>query len=218
MNSDLIKVLFPTGCVGCRRWGHTLCPKCFEQIEFLVLPIKVELKENFLDELRALAVYQPPISNLIQAMKYQGIKELGGFLGQMLYETGHLPPVDQSTVISAVPLHTKRQKQRMFNQAEEIGLKLAELTDLPFALLLKRARDTPHQAALTDRNLRLSNLLGSLVLSQTGQKLVDQNQMPQAVWLIDDVTTTGTTLNECARVLKLAGVKKVVGLTVAHGS
>src|SRR5438477_967277 len=112
-------------------------------------------------------------------------------------------------VIIAVPLHPARERERGFNQANVLAELLAVHVSLPFRRLLERIRHTTTQTAL-DRSERMVNLHNAFRL----RKNTDVRGL--RVLLIDDVLTTGSTLNECARVLKRAGAISVHAATAAR--
>ena len=115
----------------------------------------------------------------------------------------------QFDVIVPVPLHPARQRERGFNQASLLAELLSAHTSIPCRPLLKRIRYTTTQTAL-DRSERMENLHNAFRL----RKNVDVRGL--RVLLIDDVLTTGSTLSECARVLKRAGAKSVHAATAAR--
>jgi len=112
--------------------------------------------------------------------------------------------------IAAVPLHWRRRWGRGFNQSELLARRLAGLSGVPFASLLKRVRATPAQAGLSSARRR-RNLAGAFACRRQAASLQGQR-----ILLIDDVMTTGSTLAACARVLKRAGAARVGVLTVAR--
>ncbi len=179
--------------------------------------ISHQLQGNVLDSLTAVTTHTSPISELIHAMKYDFVKDIGKYCGEFLYLHAIVPEVD---LVTSVPLHKDRLELRGFNQSQETAQELAKLSHLPYVTLLQRNRATPHQASIKDPTLRLNNISGSIALipkSAMTKGSPDAILPNKNILLIDDVTTTGTTLNECARVLKLAGAAQVHGLAVAHG-
>jgi ComF family protein len=115
----------------------------------------------------------------------------------------------QFDLIVPVPLHPARQRERGFNQASLLAELLARQSSIPLKPLLERIRYTNTQTAL-DRSERMENLHNAFRL----RKNVDVRGL--RVLLVDDVLTTGSTLNECARVLKRAGALSVYGATAAR--
>ena len=118
-----------------------------------------------------------------------------------------IPPAP--LVVIPVPLHKNRQDLRGFNQSELIARKLSKKLNLPGGCALARTKDTEAQVSLS-REFRLTNLVGAFTCTDkefiTGKNIL----------LVDDVATTLSTLNECARALKDAGAKKVWGIVVAR--
>jgi len=110
-----------------------------------------------------------------------------------------------------VPLHSRRFRERRFNQSLELAATLSQLSGLPCHDLLRRTRYTTAQAAL-NRQQRLKNLAGAFTLKP-------KTTLPPhaGLLLIDDVFTTGSTAHECALALKKAGAVRIVVLTVARG-
>lgn len=156
-----------------------------------------------------MAEYADVTKQLVTTLKYQSVKKIGTLLGEMIYNTTPFPLVD---VITSVPLHPKRQWQRGFNQAEEIALALSQRTQVPYRVLLKRIKHSQPQAQITQQEKRLSRLSQNFALNYppVGKHF-------QTALIVDDVVTTGATLNECVRVLKQAEINQVYGLAVAHG-
>ena len=117
-------------------------------------------------------------------------------------------------ILIPIPLAPKRKKERGFNQTLLICEKLIDLDkNKNFKLekdVLIKPKDGEHQARIEDRNKRLKNIIGSFSIKNM-EKIKSRN-----IILIDDVTTTGATLNEARKILKKAGVKKVIAFTVAH--
>jgi competence protein ComFC len=113
-----------------------------------------------------------------------------------------------------VPLHRNRHQLRHFNQAAEIARGLSINSGLPIVHALKRTRSTEHQTSLT-RAKRLENLRDAFALTRAGKRSVLQKQ--KGVVLVDDVFTTGSTVDECAKVLRRSGFTNVYVITVMRG-
>lgn len=200
MLNFILDLIFPKFCAGCDRLGTYLCHRCYEDIDFYPFPIK--------NEIIVTAKYEGIIRKLLITFKYKNIKGIGKTLARLVYHTTALPKVE---IITSVPLHPKRKSQRGFNQATEIAQELSRITQTPFSKLLIRTRHLPAQASISDKQQRLKRLEN---VFEATQKVFNFG----SVLIVDDVTTTGTTLNECAAVLKKAGVKQVYSLAIAHGS
>lgn len=112
-------------------------------------------------------------------------------------------------VLCPVPLHWMRFLDRGFNQSARIAEILSQQTKLPMSSLLRRTRDTGHQA-WRSREERHHAMSGAFSLKNI-------QKVPRHVVLIDDIATTGATLHECAKVLKNAGVERIDAWVIAHG-
>lgn len=141
--------------------------------------------------------YQQPVDYLIQQFKFSGALHLGPWFADALLpgiQTGH-------DAIVAMPLHPNRLRERGYNQAREIALALAKRTGLPLRdALVRRIRDTAHQADL-DADARRRNLRGAFACTTP----IGIN----SVLVVDDVMTTGASLDEVAATLKRAGATRV---------
>lgn len=208
LSDFLADLFFPPLCCHCEKTGSFLCEECFEQLYFFALPVKAELEEKFLDSIHSAVAYESVARSLVRTLKYGGVKNVAPTLARLLYFTVDIPSTD---LITAVPLHPKKQRLRGYNQAEEIARELSVLTQTPYLQLLKKNKYTSSQVTLTHKSDRLLNLKNSFLFNYPTK--IER----KTVLIIDDVLTTGTTLNECAQVLKAHGATSVVGLTVAHG-
>lgn len=210
-----VNILFPHWCCGCRQIGTLLCDNCFENIDYFSQPIHLPLKEMHLDKVWVLSTYEGIARSLITTLKYQAVIDVGKVLAELLYYTLAMPRAD---ALVPVPLHTKRLQERGFNQSSLIANELGVITHTPVYDLLKRNIYTAPQALVHDRTKRVSRLDNCFAPNpDTTAYLIDTHKLPHCVLLIDDVVTTGTTLNECAKVLKSIGIKEVEGLAIAHG-
>lgn len=164
--------------------------------------------------------YREELRGLIHLLKYEGVTPAQAPLGRMLAESiARLVPCwgDKKPLLVAVPLHDRRRRARGFNQAELIARSARKHVpqELEFASrVLVRRRETISQVGLS-REERIANVKGAF-------GVVDARRvLGRTIIIVDDVMTTGTTLSECARVLKQAGADKVWAATVArafHGA
>lgn len=146
-----------------------------------------------------------PVREMVHAFKYHNAKEVAEILGALISHNLNQTnlAVAGDVMVVPVPLHPKRLAERGFNQAEILASKLGR----PVSCVLRRVRSTISQTGL-HRMQRQANVRGAFVCLQPLQG---------EVLLVDDVATTGATLDECARILKLAGAKRVSGVVVARG-
>jgi ComF family protein len=159
--------------------------------------------------------YESGLRELIHLLKYDGVRPAANVLGRMLAEAiAPLQPLFGAAPLPVVPvpLYMRKRHQRGFNQAELIAraaLKLTEPNRFELRTVLERTRETQSQIGLS-RHQRRENLRGAFAVT------VPEEIRGREVLLVDDVFTTGTTVSECARVLRRAGAAKVYVATVAR--
>ena len=155
---------------------------------------------------RSIAAYEGPLRDILQRLKYDGRRSVAKELGERMAAAG-AEVLDGADALVPVPLHWIRRYSRGFNQAEA----LARHVGLPVIRALRRARRTVTQTDLPEAQ-RLENVSGAFAIRRRarvyGLTLV----------LVDDVSTTGATLDACARVLLDAGAKEVRALTAARAA
>lgn len=218
-----LDLLFPPRCVACKRRGAWLCARCQEQITPIVDPVCRSCGRGIdsgfvcdtcrhhplaLDGVRAAAYFEGPLRQAIHHLKYKGLRTLAGPLGDLLgaaYLRYSLP----ADLIVPVPLHSSRYAQRGFNQSELLAGRLSATIRTPLAAsALVRVRNTPSQVGLS-ASQRRDNVKEAF--SWQGPSLRGQRLL-----LIDDVCTTGATLEACAAALRAAGAASVWALTLAR--
>lgn len=210
----LLNVLFPIKCIGCQKKDEILCINCVSKIR----GAERETDKNIV----ALFDYRDEvIKRAIWELKYHHKRYIGERLGQLLYESFveeigdmkiYVP--GRSIYVIPVPISSKKIRFRGYNQASYIAKGFCNQTDKDILELKKdiviKKIDTIPQARITDRKRRLENIRGVFGI-KNGEKIKGRT-----VIVIDDVTTTGGTMNEIMRILKKSGAKKVVGFAVSH--
>jgi len=208
----ILNLLFPKKCAGCNIEGDWFCADCVSRIEYYDPPF-LRLQNGFLDGILIVAVFKNPLKEAIHAFKYDKVKELRQVLSLMLSK--HLKKSDLSfsrVILIPVPLSKHRELERGFNQASLLADGVSDQLHLAVCNnALVRIKNTPPQIELK-KDERIKNVKG--IFKFVGEKKKIQNK---TVLLVDDVTTTGSTLNECAKILKKAGAKRVWGLVLARG-
>ncbi len=223
----ILDLFYPPRCVSCKTTNSWLCENCLDQIPLIRQPICErcgtpkpvsppssiceQCKNNplsFIDGIRAAAYFENnPIRPAIHFLKYRNHKAAASILGQVLADTYRRYNLS-AEVIVPVPLHPSRLRERGYNQSDLLAKQLAELLDLPVsATTLQRTRKTASQMELK-ADERHQNVANAFVC-RSGELL------DQSVLLIDDVCTTGATLDACACALKEKGVACVWGITLA---
>jgi len=228
----LADTLFPINCVSCKQDGVWICDHCLNKIPqntiHYCLNCKRQTKQGefcydcasafHLDRVWIASDFQnKTINKLIKLYKYDFARDLSEVLGFFLYDflrTQIITPWKnfnhEKVLVIPVPLHNKRKRWRGFNQSEKLAQLIARQTEIPIETKsLKRVRLKQPQASLK-KEARLKNIQNVFAWQST-------NLNKKNIILIDDVTTTGATLNECAKVLKANGANEVWGLVLANG-
>lgn len=236
-----IDLLYPRRCPVCgdivngvfhsRRAGDVsryICPGCVKKLSPVKQPVCKKCgKEVFSDrqeycldctrhpksfeEGRALFHYNEAARDSVTAIKYKNRREYLDFYSEaMARRYGALVERWRPEVLVPVPVHPSRRRQRGFNQAEELAVRLGRLLDIPVeSRLLVRSKRTAAQYGLSAAE-RLRNL-------QRAFSICPGVRIPESVVLVDDIYTTGSTVEACTRVLKAAGVRRVYVLTICIG-
>jgi ComF family protein len=229
----LVDALFPRRCLGCGRYGSYCCTACLGSLHF---PRELSCPScgnpsplgAFCAEcapgrsLRGVWVAQHYgnhlVRELIHHVKYDGLTELATTLGHILVATLRafdLPPAWHDTPrgawhLTPVPLAPLKLRQRNFNQAAVLANVVHEEAGLPLGLVLARTRHTKPQNKLTPEE-RAQNVAEAFAVVP-GAEVHNKTFI-----LVDDVYTSGATLEACAAALTAAGAREVWGLTVAKG-
>lgn len=224
----ILEIIFPKKCIGCNQIDKNfLCQNCqqkIQKIDYFFCPVcKQGSFEGYthsfcqyrtsLKRVIAPFKYQGLIKEMIRQFKYCGIRELGEDFSKLIAEFLENRKIELSSdyILVAVPLHQDREKERGFNQAEKLAKSLSEKLSLQHnPRLLLRNRDTPSQIKLSKKE-RQNNVKGAFSINLDFTDSVKNKNFI----LVDDVFTTGATLNECAKVLKRLRAKEVWGMVVA---
>ena len=160
-----------------------------------------------LDRLIAASSYRdtPLLTKAIALLKYGRVRAMVGELVPLMLR---VDPATTEATLCPVPLHWRRRVERGFNQSELLAGSLGDRLGCSVAHLLRRTRNTGHQT-VRSREERFSELQNAFRVTTAG--------LPAHVVLIDDVATTGATLDACAKALKGAGVQRVDAWVVARG-
>lgn len=225
-------LLFPPQCLCCEQRLDTsrpplICPSCRDNLRFISSPLCITcgipfpggedhlcgscLRNHYLfDYARSALFYQSPVSNLLLALKFSNATSAVPTLKKIAEQSGMLAHFAVPDIIIPVPLHIGRLRERGFNQALMLARHcFPQWRTLTHASLLVRTKATTPQSSLSGQQRR-QNLKGCFQLSRsgllTGKKIL----------LVDDVFTTGSTINECSRVLRREKPKRIEVFTVAR--
>jgi len=215
----ILNFFFPLQCAICGKLlapdhKDRICEHCWRKIIYLNRPIDIRLS---LEKVWSVGVYDGVLKELILQFKYKEKKYLANPLGKLLADfVGNYLKEENFDYIVPIPLERSRQRKRGFNQAELLAQILGEAVNKPVLThLVKRRKKTKPQFGLS-RSERFENLSGAFEISKSGE--ADGPPIAgKTILLLDDLATTGVTLDECAKVLKMAGVRGVYGLVLAHG-
>ncbi len=230
---SLLDTLVPPACPLCRallRHDDGLCAQCWASLDFISapfcrisgVPVPYDLGEDTISTMariapppyaraRAALIYKDNAAKLIRLFKFSDRPEIARLLARLIYMAGGEVLAGEA-VLMPVPLHRWRLLGRRFNQAAEIGRILEKLCGHSLWLnALIRTRATRQQIGLT-RAGRRRNLRGAFAVAPNYKNRL----VGKRVILLDDVLTTGATVEACAKVLLRAGVQQVDVLTVAR--
>ena len=231
---SVLDLLYPPLCIACREYVSepgSLCPECWRKLHFLDgpvcatcgLPFEIDPGADTLcagchayppafDKARAVLCYDDASRKSILALKHADRLDLVPAFGRWLERVGQELLI-QSDFIVPVPLHRFRLWKRRYNQSAELARALSRFGSLPVdPYLLCRTRSTPSQGDMPSASARRRNVRGAFAVLDNRRNAVDGKQ----ILLIDDVLTTGATVNACAKALKRAGARKVFVLALAR--
>jgi len=216
--------LFPQWCVGCGREGDFICSSCRRSLPRVVPPLCPRCGKPHpggtlcsncvgwqaeIDGIRSPFRFDGVMRQAIHQLKYKSLRALTEILAELLgdYLAANSVPGE---VLVPVPLHRKRLRERGYNQSILLAEKLGELVGLPVEDdCLIRQRQAPPQARTSTVEERRHNVAGAFACR-------DHRLQDKQVLLIDDVSTTGATLDACAAAIKSAGAASVWGLVLAR--
>lgn len=221
---QISKIVLPERCLRCQTLGSLMCDACVAELHFVTGPqclccgvpfgehgghhrcSRCENDPPFFDEHRALFAFNQASKDLIHTLKYQNGFQVRRFFSKIIknHPLGHFD-VD---FVMAVPLHRKRLAQRGYNQSELLAKAWADFMKKPVKSGFIRVKQTRSQTGL-NRKQRFRNLQNAFAVSSCTPL------QGKRILLVDDVLTTGATLNMAAKALKNAGAKAVLATSLA---
>lgn len=221
----LVDLLYPPRCIGCGQGGSLYCRACRDSVRLIVPPVcplcgapqdrqalcaRCADRPLLVDGIRSAALFEGTLREAIHQFKYGYVRELAAPLADLLIACFQEIPV-RADVIVPVPLHRRRLKERGYNQAVLLAERLGEAAGISVARdMLYRNRHTMSQAMLNAQERR-RNVEGAF-------SCANRSVHGKRVLLVDDVCTTGATLEACSVALKERGALSVWALTVARAS
>ncbi len=215
---SFMNVLFPIHCASCRTPLDTkniygVCSICIEKIKpGRIFPQKGPAGASFTKTYSA-TLYEGVIKDIVHQLKYKNRLGLSRICSDIMVEFARKTPeiFEGISLVTFVPLHSKRQRQRSFNQSRALADGLSRQFGVRLEDTLDKRLFTKYQNELT-RDERLTNLIGAFTI-KSGVNIAGSK-----VLLVDDVLTTGSTLDECSRVLTASGANETRCFTLAKGA
>lgn len=231
LNKYILEILFPAKCLGCGQEGLWLCRTCSDRLipksehccpvcEKALTPAGNTCfackKKTSLDALFGVFPYESGLlKRAVHSYKYRFVSELHLPLGNFLTTALQASALPLPDLLLPVPLHPRRLRWRGFNQALLLATGLSENLAPGFTLplcseALQREKYTPPQMEIPDKQRRRTNVQDAFVVTRP-EIIKGRN-----ILLVDDVATTGSTLCECAKVLKKSGAAQVWAIVIAR--
>jgi competence protein ComFC len=218
IKNSIINFIYPAYCGACKKAlaasNETgVCNACLRQIKRHPKP-DCRAAESSFSAVRSVCLYEGATQELIHLFKYKNKRSLAGLFAQYMIDFIKDEAIFAKGIelVTFVPLHRQRRRERDFNQSETLGRLIAAKLDLPAAECLEKTRKTTNQNELS-RQDRLNNLKDAFRVRRQAAELF----RGRTILLVDDVMTTGATLDECSRTLLAAGAREVRCLTLARG-
>ncbi|MFA6307218.1 MAG: phosphoribosyltransferase family protein [Patescibacteria group bacterium] len=209
--------VWPQFCLGCQREGSLCCGFCLNDI--ILDDIKniswPDNRQSYFKACYTCCDYQNKlVQKLIKNYKYNYLENLGNLLTDILEKQARRLSLDKNTIIINIPLHKNKKKQRGFDQTEILAKKLAKRLSLNYSPLLIRTKNNKAQAQL-NKTARQKNVTDIFAINKKILSSVPDNIN---ILLIDDVTTTGSTLNQAAKVLTENNFTNIICLVLAKNN
>lgn len=228
----LVDLLFPKFCLNCHLPGVYICPSCQKQLKYYDrsdcffckksslnnLTHAFCLKKFNIDGVIPIFHYNPLMRKIIKNIKYRLAyeiwKEFTGIIDpKAIKHLAFYSRISGKTYLQPIPLSVEKIKSRGFNQVLLITKYFNKVINTPVSDFLFRTKDTLSQAELKTRKARYNNLRGAFKINSKYRLSINNAR----VILIDDIITTGSTVQEAAKILKKSGAEKVYVLALAKG-
>lgn len=207
-----IDLLFPPKCLICQKLlapRETICPDCARALPY-ASGGKVKQKGDFFQGCYSPFYYEEPLRRSFLRYKFSGRQHYAPTYGKWMADC--LVAQDQTDfdLVTWAPLSRLRRWRRGYDQAELLAKEVAARLSLPLASTLRKANRKPLSRLEGTRSIRSARILGAYSLTK-GAEVAGKRLL-----LVDDIVTSGATLNECARVLKTAGAAEIICITLAR--
>ena len=228
LTDQILNWLYPPACIACKvklpvnMGNFYICERCEPLFEKVAPPVCKKCgqilsaegencvscfgKSYFFESNVSMYMYDDLMRDLLHDMKFRNKKRVATGLGILWAKSIELP--DEDFLLTWLPMHQKKQKERGFNQAEVMAKEIAKEMGIACRNILRRTVDTPAQSGLHPK-LRQENVKGAFEINPGHYVL------GSSVVIIDDIFTTGASLNECAEILIEGGAEKIYAKTLA---
>ena len=215
--------IYPPVCLVCGNrfeQGKWLCPDCWEEIQgsakpglyFPEMDFHFLHEKGFFESVYVFWDFDALLETCIHKIKYEGMKHLGSAFGERigLFLSTLGFAFGEWDALVPIPLHRVRERERGYNQSEWIAKGISRIGEIPVCTdWIFRKRATQSQTGLS-RKERLENVRNAFALKKSA------SVKGKSILLVDDVVTTGATMNACAKVLKEKGAERIVGIALAR--
>ncbi len=236
MIGRIANLLYPASCQICNakleKWDQNLCCDCFKKIKTRIPPFCIKCgkhltskpdKENtcsdctktlpYFDKALSVFYYKGALKDIICNFKYKNLKLPKKFIEETLDFLLKYGTANELDMVTSIPMHPSRLFKREINPSHILAKDLARKLKVRYSeKLLKKQINTPPQSRLS-RSERIYNARDSFTLQKNKKREVRRKN----ILIVDDLFTTGSTANECARILKEAGTNRVEIITLARG-
>ena len=208
----ILSLIYPPKCVFCGTVidKSDICEECEKSLPF-TKGDSIYQKFPFVDKCISPLYYKDYVRRAVLRFKFAGCscysRRLGGIMSECAENNLDCGSID---MISCIPLSRKRMHDRGYNQAELLAKEISKKVGVEYLPTLKKIRHNTAQSTIKDSKQRAANVIGAY-------RVVDAEKVKgKYILLVDDVVTTGSTVSECARILKKSGAKAVYCLTLAR--
>ena len=208
----ILSLIYPPKCVFCGTVidKSDICEECEKSLPF-TKGDSIYQKFPFVDKCISPLYYKDYVRRAVLRFKFAGCscysRRLGGIMSECAENNLDCGSID---MVSCIPLSRKRMHDRGYNQAELLAKEISKKVGVEYLPTLKKIRHNTAQSTIKDSKQRAANVIGAY-------RVVDAEKVKgKYILLVDDVVTTGSTVSECARILKKSGAKAVYCVTLAR--
>ena len=208
----ILSLIYPPKCVFCGTVidKSDICEECKKTLPF-TKGDSIYQKFPFVDKCISPLYYKDYVRRAVLRFKFAGCscysRRLGGIMSECAENNLDCGSID---MVSCIPLSRKRMHDRGYNQAELLAKEISKKVGVEYLPTLKKIRHNTAQSTIKDSKQRAANVIGAY-------RVIDAEEVKgKYILLVDDVVTTGSTVSECARILKKSGAKAVYCVTLAR--